>query len=130
MTRTTRRVLLRAGAAGLAFAPVLVGPDAFAAMTTRRGLYVRERFAALKHRTFTIEGPEGRWRVRLAKVGNLANGRAKDPHAFSLTFRTSRRGPAQGSYLVRRKGFRATTLFLVPSDERRRTYEAVVFRKP
>lgn len=130
MTSTTRRALLRAGAAGLALAPVLVGPDAFAALTTRRGLYVRERFAALKHRTFVMDGPEGRWRVRLVRVGNLAHCAPKDSHAFSLTFRTSRRGPAQGSYLVRRRGFRATTLFLVPCDEARRTYEAVVFRRP
>ena len=81
MTSTTRRALLRAGAAGLALAPVLVGPDAFAALTTRRGLYVRERFAALKHRTFVMDGREGRGRVRRGRVGNLDHCGPKDAHA-------------------------------------------------
>ena len=47
-----------------------------------------------------------------------------------VTFRSGARGPEQGSYVLRRPGFKATTLFLVPSDRDRRTYEAVIFRKP
>ena len=68
--------------------------------------------------------------MKLTKVGNLPNSKKRNPHAFSLTFRSGATGPEQGSYVLRRPGFKATTLFLVPSDRDRRTYEAVIFRKP
>jgi hypothetical protein len=32
--------------------------------------------------------------------------------------------------VLRRPGFKPTTLFVVPSDAQRRTYQAVIFRKP
>ena len=130
MRETTRRTLLRAGAVGLALAPVLVVPEVFAAATTRRGLYTRARFTSLRRRTFRLEGPSRQWRVRLTKVGNLPNSRRGDQHRFSLTFRCGSAGPEQGSYVLRRAGFRPTTLFLVPTDAGRLTYSAVVFRKP
>jgi len=130
MTSTTRRTLLRAAVIGTALAPVLVAPDVFAAVTTRRQLYSRPRFSALRRKTFRLDGPGRRWRVRLTAVGNLPDRPRKDPHAFSLTFRFGARGPEQGSYVLRRPGFKATTLFLVPRDPGRRTYDAVVFRKP
>jgi len=130
MRETTRRTLLRTGAVGLALAPVLVAPDVFAAATTRRGLYARDRFGSLRRRTFRLEGPARHWRVRLTKVGNLPNTQRGDQHSFSLTFRCASTGPEQGSYVLRRAGFRPTTLFLVPSDAGRRTYQAVIFRKP
>jgi hypothetical protein len=76
------------------------------------------------------EGAGRHGRVKLTKVGNLPNCHRGDAHAFSLTFRFGSTGPAQGSYVLRRPGFRATTLFIVPSDAGRRTYEAVIFRKP
>ena len=130
MSDTTRRTLLRASAVGLALTPVLVAPEVFAAATTRRGLYARDRFASLRRKSFRLEGPSRQWRVRLTKVGDLANSRRGDQHRFSLTFRCGTAGPEQGSYVLRRAGFRPTTLFLVPTDPGRRTYEAIVFRKP
>jgi hypothetical protein len=130
MTTTTRRSLLRAGALGAAVVPLLLAPEVYAAATTRRDLYARKRFAALRRKTFRLDGSGRHWRVRLTGVANLPNCKKHDPHAFSLTFRSGSAGPEQGSYVLRRPGFRATTLFLVPSDARRRTYEAVIFRKP
>jgi hypothetical protein len=130
MTSTTRRSLLRASALVAALAPVLVAPEVYAAATTRRDLYTRSRFAAMRRKTFRLEGPTRHWRVRLTKVANLPNCSKRNPHAFSVTFRAGVRGPEQGSYVLRRPGFKATTLFLVPSDAGRRTYEAVIFRKP
>jgi hypothetical protein len=130
MTSTTRRALLRATAIGAALAPLLVAPEVYAAATTRRDLYSRKRFSSLRRKTFRLEGAGRHWRVKLTKVGNLPNCSKRDPHAFSLTFRSGATGPEQGSYVLRRPGFRATTLFLVPSDHQRRTYEAVIFRKP
>lgn len=128
MTRTTRRALLGASALGAAVAPLLVAPNAFAAATMRRNLYARSRFTSLRQRTFRLDGAGGSWRIRLVKVGNLSHSAQKDDHAFSLTFTCGRRGPEQGSYVLRRPGFRPTTLFLVPSDAGRRTYEAIVLR--
>lgn len=130
MTSTTRRSLLRAGAVGAALAPLLLAPEVYAAATTRRDLYTRTRFVALRRKTFRLTGAGRHWRVRLTDVRNLPNCSRKDPHAFSLTFRSRVAGPEQGSYVLQRPGFRPTTLFLVPSDRARRTYEAIVFRKP
>jgi len=130
MTQTTRRALLRATAVGVALAPVLLAPEVYAAATTRGDLYTRSRFAAMRRKSFRLDGAGRHWRVKLTKVGNLSNCAKKDPHAFSLTFAAGAAGPEQGSYVLRRPGFKPTTLFLVPSDRGRRTYEAIVFRKP
>jgi len=130
MKTTTRRSLLRAGALGLALGPVLLAPEAFAAFTTRHTLYARDRFAALRHRSFLLEGPERTWRARLVSVRDLPNGKRLDPSSFCLTFRAVGQGPAQGTYLLKRRGFAPTSLFLVPSDADRRNYAAVVFHKP
>jgi hypothetical protein len=130
MTSTTRRAVLGASVLGAVVAPMLLGPDAYAAVTTRRDLYTRSRFWALRRKTFRLEGQGRHWRVRLTNVGNLPNCTKKNPHAFSLTFRSGAAGPEQGSYVLRRPGFKPTTLFVVPSDSRRRSYEAVIFRKP
>jgi hypothetical protein len=111
MTSTTRRSLLRVGALGLVLAPVLVAPEVFGAVTTRKDLYVRRRFAVLRHRTFRLEGAGRHWRARLTAVRNLPQCTKGSAYAF------------------RRPGFKATTLFLVPSSDRR-TYQAVIFRKP
>jgi hypothetical protein len=129
MTETSRRALLVASAWGVVAAPFVGAAGAFAAATTKRDLYARDRFTSLRRKTFRLEGAGRHWRVRLTKVGNLANCHKSDPHAFSLTFRSGSAGPPQGSYLLRRAGFRPTTLFLVPSDADRRTYEGVVFRR-
>jgi hypothetical protein len=129
MNWTTRRALLRAGAVGAAVAPVLLAPEVYAAATTRRDLYSRKRFTALRRKTFRLEGAGRHWRVRLIDIRNLPHTPRKDQHRFSLTFRAGSAGPEQGSYVLRRPGFKATTLFLVPGRDRR-TLEAVVFRKP
>jgi hypothetical protein len=130
MTELSRRNLIRTTIVGAALAPFATARSAFAAGSTKRTLYVRSRFSALRLRRFSVSGSGGRWAMRLVKVGNLPNSPRRDQHRFALTFRCSRGGPAQGSYTVRRAGFAPTTLFLVPSDERRRTYEAVIFTKP
>jgi hypothetical protein len=130
MTSTTRRSLLRAGALGLALAPVLVAPEVFGAVTTGKNLYVRRRFALLRRKAFRLEGAGRHWRVRLTAVRNLPLCAKGDANAFRLTFRFGSAGPEQGSYVLRRPGFKATTLFIVPSGSDRRTYEAVIFQKP
>ena len=130
MTKTTRRSLLAAGAVGAALAPILLAPEVYAAATTGRDLYSRKRFSALRRKTFRLEAAGRHWRVKLTDVQSLPHTPRKDQHRFSLTFRSGSAGPEQGSYVLRRPGFKATTLFLVPSDRSRRTYEAVVFRKP
>jgi hypothetical protein len=130
MTETTRRSLLAVSAMGAALTPFLLSPDAYAAATTRRDLYNRTRFSGLRRKTFRLEGAGRHWRVKLTEVRNLPHTPSKDQHRFSLTFRSGSAGPEQGSYVLRRAGFRPTTLFLVPSDRERRTYQAVIFRKP
>ena len=130
MKATSRRALLFASAWGAVAAPFYGAAEASAAATTRESLYVRDRFASMRRKAFRLEGGGRHWRVRLTKVDNLANCRKADQHAFSLTFRCARSGPEQGSYVLRRPGFKATTLFIVPSGSDRRTYEAVIFRKP
>ena len=127
MKATSRRALLVASAWGVVAAPFVGAAEA---ATTKKNLYARGRFTALRRKAFRLEGAGGRWRVKLAEVGNLPNCKKLDQNAFSLTFRCGRTGPEQGSYVLRRPGFKATTLFLVPSDSGRRTYQAVIFRKP
>jgi hypothetical protein len=130
MTWTTRRALLRAAAVGAAVAPILIAPEVYAAATTRRDLYTRKRFSALRRKSFRLDGAGRHWRVKLTDVRNLPHTPRKDQHRFSLSFRFGSAGPEQGSYVLRRPGFKATTLFLVPTDGSRRTYQAVIFRKP
>ena len=130
MTTTTRRTMLRAGVLGLVLGPVLLAPEAFAAFTTRRDLYARSRFAAMRLRTFRLEGHQRSWQVRLTDVNDLPHARHRDPYSFGLTFRASGEGPPQGTYLLTRPGFAATSLFVVPGDVRRRSCRAVILRKP
>jgi hypothetical protein len=130
MRETSRRALLLASASGVMAAPFVRVAEASAAATTRSGLYARKRFTSLRRKTFRLESGSRHWRVKLTKVRNLPNTRRGDQHSFSLTFSCRSAGPEQGSYVLRRAGFRPTTLFLVPSDAGRHTLEAVVFRKP
>jgi len=129
MKSTSRRAVLFASAWGAVAAPFLASAEASAAATTKANLYVRDRFTPLRRKSFRLEAAGRHWRVKLTKVGNLANCQRSAQHAFSLTFRAGSAGPEQGSYVLRRPGFKATTLFVVPSADRR-TYEAVIFRKP
>ena len=79
MTSATRRTLLAASALGAALAPVLLAPDVYAAATTRRDLYTRSRFWALRRKTFRLDGAGRHWRVKLTKVGNLPNMPEEEP---------------------------------------------------
>lgn len=139
----TRRSALGAGAGGVAAAVVLSGAASEAAFTapplslagptpaarafTDAGrLYRRRRFTRRRGRRFRVTGPGVRQRMRLVGVDDLARAVSGSEHSFELTLRAPRPGPAQGTYRLRRPGFAATDLFLVPTDETRRTFRAVV----
>ena len=130
MTETTRRALLRTGAAALVLAPFASARDALAAAASRPEFYTRSRFRRQVGRSFRLVTPTRSWRMRLTKVTDLPSSPAGDRHRFAVTFTTARPGPPQGSYLVRRNRFTSTQLFVVPSDPQRRTYTAVINRAP
>lgn len=127
MTDISRRGLLGAGAFGLVLGPVVSGPVAAAAT---QDLYVRSRFTPLLNKAFTLNAKSGIWRVTLTEIADLAHPASGARHCFSLSFRCSGAGPTQGSYSLRRSGFTSTTLFVVPSDAGRRTYQAVINSAP
>jgi hypothetical protein len=127
MTQTSRRALLRAGALAVVAAPFAAPRAAWAAATSADRLYRRSRFTSLRHKSFRIEG--GR-RLKLIAVSDLPHAPHGDQNRFTLTFRAPAAGPRQGSYTLRRAGFASTTLFLVPGDASRRTFQAVVNRVP
>lgn len=129
MTDISRRRLLGAGAFGLVLGPVVSGPLA-AATTRTQDLYVRSRFTPLLGKAFTLNAKTGIWRVTLTEVADLAHPASGARHCFALTFRCRGVGPTQGSYSLRRSGFTSTTLFVVPSDAARRTYQAVINSAP
>lgn len=137
----SRRSALAAGAGGVAAAAVVAGASgevAFAApapasftpaqrtFTGAATLYRRRRFTRRRGRHFRVTGPGVRQRMRLVAVGDIASVAAGSQRSFELTFRSPVRGPAQGTYRLRRPGFAATDLFLVPVDPGHRTYLAVV----
>ena len=134
MTEISRRSLLGAGTLALVLGPLAAPAEATTGMpvsTARRrrarNLYTRGRFAPLRRRRFHLTGPGLRRPVRLVEIGNLSSRNRGDEHRFALTFRATKPGPPQGTYTLRRRGFAATQLFLVP-DASRRTYVAVVNR--
>lgn len=125
MTELSRRAVLGASAAGAA--ALAVGTSVEAALAAEaRSLYTRRRFTRLRGRTFRLTGPDGSWKVKLTKVTDLEHAARGQQRSFALTFRRRTPGPEQGTYTLRRRGFRPTVLFVVPSDRRRRTYEVVV----
>ena len=125
MTELSRRAVLGASAAGAAILAVGL-PAETAAAADVRVLYRRRRFARLRGRTFRLVSPAGSWTVKLTRVTDLPHAVHGDQRSFALTFRRGKAGPPQGTYTLRRKGFRPTVLFVVPSAARRRTYEVVV----
>jgi hypothetical protein len=135
MSEISRRSLLGAGAFALVLGPLTAPAEASAgtattgaaAVTRRRArnLYTRARFAAVRKQRFHLTGPGLRRAVRLTGIDNLSSRNRGDEHRFALTFRATKAGPPQGTYTLRRRGFAATPLFLVP-DAARRTYVAVV----
>jgi len=128
MTSTTRRALLRAAAASAVIAPLIPIRSAFAA-TAKRDLYTRHRFKRQLRSTFRVTDGRRSWSMRLVQVDNLVRAAAGDRRQFALTFRSRVPGPPQGSYVFARRRFSATTLFVVPSDPERRTYQAVISSK-
>jgi hypothetical protein len=126
MTETSRRALLRAGAFGAVAAPFASVRTAFAATTTN--LYTRSRFTPLRKATFKLAGATGTWSVTLSAVSDLPHAAPGDNYRFGLTFQSSVVGPPQGTYTLQRSGFTSTTLFVVPSDASRQTYQAVINR--
>jgi uncharacterized protein DUF6916 len=125
MTPTTRRSVLRAGAAALVLAPFAATRAAFGAAASR-DLYTRVRFRRWLRSSFRVVGRTEEWRMRLVRVSNLPAAPDGASRRFALTFRSRVPGPPQGSYVFQRKGFTPTTLFVVPSDPERRTYQAIV----
>lgn len=126
MTETSRRALLRAGAFGVVVAPFASVRTAFAAATTN--LYTRSRFTPLLNNTFQLVSATRSLSVTLSQVSDLPQAASGDNQRFGITFRSSATGPPQGTYTLRRPGFTSTTLFVVPSDASRRTYQAVINR--
>ena len=131
MTPTTRRALLRTGCPG---ARLSLRCSWRPRSTPRRRPGATSTpaaaSAALRRKTFRLEGRGPALAGEADRGREPAPRKQEGPARFSLTFRSGSAGPEQGSYVLRRPGFRPTTLFVVPSDATRRTYEAVVFRKP
>jgi hypothetical protein len=123
---TSRRALLGGTALGLLGAPFAGERPAFAA---RRSLYSRARFAPVFRRRFRMVDGRNSWVVTLVRISDLKYCAKGDNRSFALTFTSRTAGPPQGSYVLRRRGFTPTTLFVVP-DAARRTYSAIVFRAP
>lgn len=121
MTSTSRRALLWATGSGVLLAPLIAHP---AAATTSS--YSRSRFAPLLERRFSVRGGGQRWVMTLVNIDDLSHSTPGDDRCFALTLRASSSGPGQGTVTLRRRDFAATPLFIVPSDEARLTYQAVV----
>jgi hypothetical protein len=133
MNEVTRRGLLGAGVAGAVAGILGQAPAAEAARRRKRprrkeNPYARRRYARMVGRRFKLVGATSAAGLRLIRVGDLPSGRVGDTRCFSLTFRTARPGPPQGTYTLRRRGFAPTELFIVPADANRRTYQAVINR--
>lgn len=125
MTEMSRRAVLGASAAGAATLAVGL-PTGAAAAAGVRDLYTRRRFTRLRGRKFRLTDGTRSWSVKLTHVKDLEHAARGEQRSFALTFRRATPGPPQGTYTLRRPGFRPTVIFVVPSDRRRRTYEVVV----
>ncbi|WP_408896002.1 DUF6916 family protein [Nocardioides sp. R1-1] len=136
MSELTRRTVLGASATGVVVAAVglpspaaaLPAPVAEAAprSTAKRTLYRRRRFTPHRGERFVVSGPGMRMRMKLVRVSNLPAAAKGSERSFALTFRAPRPGVDQGTFQIRRRRFKATSLFLVATDDTRRTYRAVV----
>lgn len=137
MSELTRRTVLGASATGVVVAAVGVPSPRASALpatvtaaaprsTTSRRLYRRRRFTAHRGERFTVSGAGMRMRMKLVKVSDLPAVAKGSERSFALTFRAPRAGVDQGTFQVRRRRFATTSLFLVATDDTRRTYRAVV----
>ncbi|WP_183092710.1 DUF6916 family protein [Nocardioides stalactiti] len=137
MTDVSRRSLIGAGAAGVALGTagisvpvgtVLAAPaQAAPSYTTAEQLYTRPRFKALQGKYLGLSG--GAFKglpFRIVAVDDLDGADAGSETAFRLRFTTKTPGPKQGTYTLRRKDWTTTSLFIVPTDDTRRAYTAVV----
>jgi hypothetical protein len=111
--------------AAAARVPVLARAPRF---TTGAALYRRSRFTRLRHKGFQLRKGRIRHSVVLAAVRDLPHAPAGDQTAYELVFRARSGAVPEGTYEVRRPGFRPTSLFLVP-DPGGRTARAVVNRR-
>jgi len=111
-----------------AVVPDLVAPAAVAerAFTKDAKLYRRKRFKKHRKQRFTATGPGVRIKLKLVDVANIPLVTKGSNRSFELTFTTKRPGPPQGTYELKRRSFRRTSLFLVPTDASRRRYRATV----
>ena len=122
MTGMSRRSLIGAGAAGLAAVAVGVElPQAVAAdptFTARAALYARSRFTPLRGKGFSLVRDGKGMPVVLRQVADIAGAPAGAEEAFRLTFSCRGAVPEQATYSLRRSGFTATSVFLVPDEAR------------
>ncbi len=123
MTDISRRSVIGAGAAAIAAGALGVGgplADAGAVAsadptyTSGAALYRRPRFAALRGKRFSITGGGKGFPVTLVEVADLDGAPAGAAEQFRLALAARSAVPAQGTYTLRRAGFTATSLFLVP----------------
>ncbi|GAA3830696.1 DUF6916 family protein [Nocardioides panacisoli] len=141
MSDVSRRSVIAAGATGLVAGGVLAqgvpadaAPNALPSaaparpFTTSGQLYSRARFTSLRHARFSVQGPGVSTTMVLVAIDDLVGSPHGDKHHYQLTFRASSRGPEQGTYTLQRRHFDATSMFLVPTDEERRRYLAIVNR--
>lgn len=140
MSDLSRRSVIAASATGLVAGGVLAPVGAADAaptparapaarpFTTSPHLYARSRFAALRKARFTVRGPAGSTTMVLVSVADVPGAPHGDNRHYQLTFRCSAPGPHQGTFTLERRGFTPTSMFLVPNDEERRYYLAIVNR--
>lgn len=126
MTELSRRAVLRAAALSAAALPFASIPLAGAATTG--SLYRRSRFHRHLGQPFGLTSGRRAWHATLVSIHDLPGAPSGSDHCFRLVFHTGSAGPAQKTCTLRRKGFTATPIFVVPTDTSRRTYEAVVNR--
>lgn len=128
MTQVSRRAVLKAGALAAAALPFASNATADASTTTTSTLYGRSRFTPYINKTFTLTAGTSSWTATLTGVGDLPGAPAGDQNRFSLAFRTTSAGPGQQTCTLRRSGFTATPLFVVPSGAATQVYNAIVNR--
>lgn len=128
MTDVSRRALIGAGAVALGAIGGVVGPVGVApgsaraadpTYTSAGSLYRRPRFEALSGKGFSLVRGGIRTPVTLREVADLDGAPTDAAAQFRLTFTCRGAVPEQGTYSLRRIGFAATSLFLVPDPVRR-----------
>ncbi|HRA03853.1 MAG TPA: hypothetical protein PK963_00540 [Arachnia sp.] len=116
MSAPGRRTVI-AGAAAAAATTTTVGTASAAhAAKAPADLMRRSRFSQHLRSTFTMTSSAGRWSVVLASLDDLTpGGAAGSDKQFAATFTGA--GPGDGVYTFTRKGFTATSLFVVAGND-------------